>query len=272
LRAELGVGEAGPLLVAGLGAAGVPNTTRAYCQTVSRQTHRFDETRPSEQPYAINIMCVNADQIGAFALSMGRQFFAGRYSIGLWFWEVEEFPRSMCRAFDHVDEVWVASEFVRGAIAARTDKPVTTITLPVLPPAELDVDRDRLGLPERPVLLYMYDFMSVLERKNPLGLIEAFSKAFSPDEGPVLVLKSINGDRRRADLERVRYFASRRPDVIVWDGYVTPEDRLALIAASDGYVSLHRSEGFGLTIAEAMSLGTPVIATAYSGNMDFMQA
>jgi len=73
-------------------------------------------------------------------------------------------------------------------------------------------------------------------------------------------------------LERVRYFASRRPDVIVWDGYVTPEDRLALIAASDGYVSLHRSEGFGLTIAEAMSLGTPVIATAYSGNMDFMQA
>jgi glycosyltransferase involved in cell wall biosynthesis len=116
----------------------------------------------------------------------------------------------------------------------------------------------------------MFDYFSVVDRKNPVGLIEAFRKAFAPSEGPTLVIKSINGDGRMLDRERVRFAAAGRPDIVLIERYMSPRERDALLDAADCYVSLHRSEGFGLTLAESMALGKPVIATGYSGNVDFM--
>jgi Glycosyl transferases group 1 len=134
-----------------------------------------------------------------------------------------------------------------------------------------DVTRSELGLPEdRFVFLFVYDFFSTAARKNPIGLIDAFTRAFGPDDGPVLVLKSINGDKRVSELERVRLAAAGRPDVIVRDEYLSSEHHNALLGHSDAYVSLHRSEGFGMDMAKAMGLGKPVVATGYSGNLEFM--
>ena len=120
------------------------------------------------------------------------------------------------------------------------------------------------------LFLFAFDFFSIIERKNPLGLVRAFTQAFRPGEGPTLVLKTINGEKRLTDLERLRVAAADRPDIRLVDEYYTSEQKNALLRLCDCYVSLHRSEGFGLTMAEAMGLAKPVIATAYSGNMDFM--
>jgi glycosyltransferase involved in cell wall biosynthesis len=121
------------------------------------------------------------------------------------------------------------------------------------------------------MFLFTFDFLSVLKRKNAMGLIDAFSLAFSPNEGPILFLKTINGDKRIRELEKLRWHARNRSDVFIIDTYLENEQTAALMNDADCYVSLHRSEGLGLTMAEAMLLGKPVIATAYSGNMDFMK-
>jgi glycosyltransferase involved in cell wall biosynthesis len=115
----------------------------------------------------------------------------------------------------------------------------------------------------------MFDFFSTLQRKNPLGLIDAFKRAFAPDEGPRLLLKTLNEKFRPKAAAELRAAIGNRRDIELVDRYLEPREISALVARAACYVSLHRSEGFGLTLAEAMALGTPVIATAYSGNMDF---
>ncbi len=116
----------------------------------------------------------------------------------------------------------------------------------------------------------MFDFHSVIERKNPIGVIEAFRKAFAPESGASLVIKCINRETQPDEYDRLRFAARGHPDVHIIDRYVSAQEKDAMLAASDCYVSLHRSEGFGLTPAEAMYLGKPVIATGYSGNLDYM--
>jgi glycosyltransferase involved in cell wall biosynthesis/SAM-dependent methyltransferase len=216
-------------------------------------------------------VCLNAEHLVQFVLDGGRDMLRNRYSAGLWFWETSRFPRRFRHALDYVDEVWVASDFVREAVAAETSKPVLTFPLPVLVPKPPALSRADVGYPEDAfVFLYVFDFFSTLERKNPLGLVDAFTRAF-PEPGPAfLYLKSINGGRSPSDFRRVEEAVAGRPDIVLSDGYLEGDQLTALTALCDCYVSLHRSEGFGLTIAEAMAFGKPAIATAYSGNLAFM--
>jgi glycosyltransferase involved in cell wall biosynthesis len=111
--------------------------------------------------------------------------------------------------------------------------------------------------------------MSVMERKNPYGLIKAFRTAFPGGENVSLVLKTSFGDRHPALMYQLRT-AAEAAGVTVIDAVFTQDETVSLIDMCDCYVSLHRSEGLGLTMAEAMLLGKPVIATSYSGNVDFM--
>jgi glycosyltransferase involved in cell wall biosynthesis len=272
VTAVLGVGEVGRVLAATLDNARVPKVVVANPETASEKSLTFETCFASDAPYDTNLLCVNADHVRATAEQLGPEFFADRRTIGVWFWEVEDFPSSMTRAFDLVDEVWVASDFVLEAIGAAASKPVRKFALPVpVPSVPEGVTRSELGLPEdRFVFLFVYDYLSTAERKNPVGLIEAYTRAFGPDDGATLVLKSINGTKRVEQLERVRRAAAGRPDVIILDDYLSPEHHSALLAQCDAYVSLHRSEGFGLDMAKAMGLGKPVIATRYSGNLEFM--
>jgi glycosyltransferase involved in cell wall biosynthesis/SAM-dependent methyltransferase len=213
---------------------------------------------------------VNADAFPSFAREIGPDFFTATYTIGLWAWEVEEFPPTMHEAFDHVDEIWAISDFTREAIAPHTDKPVLTFPMPVEPIDPPKVGREELGLPPGFLFLFTFDYLSIVERKNPFGVIEAFARAFPEEgQGPVLVIKGINGELRAADRERVRYIAGSRSDIVVLEEYFDAEATLALLQACDAFVSLHRCEGYGLAIAEAMALGKPVVCTNYSGNVDF---
>jgi glycosyltransferase involved in cell wall biosynthesis/SAM-dependent methyltransferase len=268
LRTESGVGELGRLAVAAVKSAGIPVSTYLDNAAVSRQNHAFDASGPDR---AVNIVSVNADELPNFAKRAGSKFFDGHYTIGLWAWELEEFPDMFSTSFNYVDEVWGISSFTSQAIGSISTKPVFAFPLPIVEPrVTRPMRRSELGLPEGFVFLFCFDLLSIFERKNPLGLIEAFSKAFRPGEGPTLVIKVINGDIETRSSERLKLAASQRSDIVIIDRYFDHDANVALMAACDCYVSLHRSEGFGLTLAEAMALGKPVVATGYSGNLDFM--
>lgn len=271
LRAELGVGEAARSLIAGLEASNTPYNAITNSETLSRQSHPIEERQPWSAESDINIVCVNADQTPAFARKVGPAFYAGRYTIGVWFWEVEDFSPLFYGAINHVDELWVASRFIHQVFAKISPKPIHKFHLPVIKPAiDATLSRADLGLPDRFTFLFSFDFFSVLDRKNPAGVIKAFQSAFQPGAGPALVIKTINGDKKILDLEKLRFAAAGHPDISIVDGYVSAIVKDTMTARCDCYVSLHRSEGYGLTMAEAMSLGKPVIATGYSGNMEFM--
>ncbi len=268
---ESGVGQAARLMLSGIEAAGIPHATITYDTAPGRSTHDFTAHGVSEAVYDTNLICVNADMILSANHWMGKRLREGRYRIGLWWWETSTFPEMFDPSFDVVDEVWVGSAFVGDAIRQRTDKPVTVIPMPVVVPLPAGGARAAVGVQDDTFLvLYAYDFDSVFARKNPLGALEAYTAAFGPDDGCTLLLKSINGERHLEELEELRMAAAGRPDVIILDQYLDATTNRGLIAECDCYLSLHRSEGFGVTIAEAMAYARPVVATAYSANLEFM--
>lgn len=271
LRAELGVGEAARQLATAMRLAEIPVSSTAVSSTQNRQQHPFDDE--ADVLYDVNLLCVNADQLPDVAKTLGDELFRGRYSIGIWFWEVDVFPPAMRAAQEYVDEVWVASEHVARALRPALDVPVSVYPVSIESPAPVTIGRAELGLPEdRTVFLFTFDFASVLERKNPLGLINAYQRAFGPADGAHLVVKSINGHLYPEGLERVVAAAAGRHDISVVDEYYDVGRSVALVGLCDCYVSLHRSEGLGLGMLEAMAHGRPVIATGYSGNLAFMNS
>jgi glycosyltransferase involved in cell wall biosynthesis len=141
-------------------------------------------------------------------------------------------------------------------------------------PEEVAALRRKLGWDARVgearpfTFLFVFDYLSQMERKNPLGAVEAFRRAFVPADPVRLVLKTINRELFPEAAERLERAAAGLP-VVFCDDYLSRGEVRALMAACDAYVSLHRSEGFGLTLAEAMALGRPLIATDYGGSADF---
>lgn len=271
LHGELGMGEAARQLIAALDAHRIPVMPIDRHLTDTRTEHPFACVEaPSHAQFGVNVICENALATARCAEVMGEGFFADRYTAGLWFWEVSTFPALWDEAFAVLDEVWVASDHVAGAVRPRSPIGVTKIPLPVAPAPPAEIGRAELGLPDGFLFLFVFDHNSVFERKNPLGLIDAFRRAFPAGSGHALVIKAINGDKRPADRDRLRAAAAQHPAVHLVEHFHTAGEKNALIAACDCYVSLHRAEGFGLTMAEAMWLGRPVIATGYSGNLEFM--
>ncbi|TLD70437.1 glycosyltransferase family 4 protein [Phragmitibacter flavus] len=276
LHTESGVGQAARLLTQGLA-----NSTLSYATLVdsspnSRQRASLDEHRetilPHDQAFDCCVLCVNADRVAETKARLGSDYFRNRRTVGLWFWEVEHFPKALHAAFREVEEVWVATEFIRNILTAISPVPVHCIPLPFGVPETIQVDLDRkaMGIPEGFFFYFSFDFHSIFRRKNPIGLIQAFKLAFPPEEGPTLVIKCINGESHLAELEQLRHASRDRQDIIILSGYLDVATNQALTAACGCYISLHRSEGLGLTMAEAMRHERPVIATAYSGNMEFM--
>jgi len=216
---------------------------------------------------------VNAELNDPVHRALGSSFFEGAWRIGQWFWELERVPEWYRRSYKFVDELWAPTKFIEDML--RRDAPrritVTHMPLPLRQPRPAaNLTKQDIGLDDRYMFLFTFDFMSVMKRKNPIGLVEAFTRAFRENAGPILYLKSINKDSRPRESAMLRDAIGSRRDIVWKDGYLDADVSAALMDNCDCYVSLHRSEGLGLTIAEAMLLGKPVIATGYSGNMDFM--
>jgi glycosyltransferase involved in cell wall biosynthesis len=138
-------------------------------------------------------------------------------------------------------------------------------------PEHAGPDRRRFGFADdETVFVAAFEMASDMNRKNPLGIIEAFRRAFPAGHPARLVIKVNNGRDSIPHLHALVEAAKRDPRILVFDKMLAYRDVLSLYASADALVSLHRAEGFGLCMAEAMSLGVPVIATGWSGNMDFM--
>ena len=271
--AELGLGEAARLLVGALDAARVPALPlQGTLLPPSRQRAEFSSVPPTGSPYPLTILCMNGDTVPVFAREVGEDFFRDRYTMALWWWELGELPDDWSGAFEYLDEVWVATEHIYRAVAPSSPVPVTKVPLPVKLPPIVPYSRAELRLPEGFLFFFMYDYHSTLARKNPLGVIEAFKRAFPEGSGACLVLKSINHENLPEHHEAVAVASADHADIHLASRYVSADEKNAMLAACDCYISLHRSEGFGLTPAEAMYLGKPLIATAYGGVVDFMTA
>lgn len=237
---------------------------------VRRNDHSWDQKLSSETPYRINLFHINPRELGTAFLGLGPMYWENHYNIAFWLWELEEFPKENLFALKFADEIWTPSEFNSNCIRRITDKPV--YTLPYLVTAETDerYDRKHFGLPEDKFLyLAMFDFHSVMIRKNPQGAIKAFQQAFEKNDPDVgLVIKVNNpSDECMAELKQLLdgyenvYFITRTLD---------KAEVNSLIRCADVFVSLHRAEGFGLVLAEAMLVQTACIATNWSANTEFM--
>lgn len=270
LDAESGMGEAARASIRSIEAAGIPFALNNVPSLLRAADATYRGAFGVNNPHPFNLVHLNSDNMPAFAARRGPAYFKGRYTIGYWFWELASLPPDWVMYSGYVDEVWAATRFVRDAVQERCRVPAVVIPLPIVLPPLPARGRAHFGIPEGPaVFLYMFDVSSQMERKNPLGAIRAFRKAGLARDAAVLVLKYTNAEYDRTGVRRLHEEASGL-NVVMLDGYLDRPDLAALVNAADCYLSPHRSEGFGLTILEAMSLGKPAIGTAYSGNMDFM--
>lgn len=272
IQAEMGLGEAARGNAQALEMGGVPFAIIDYEH--GHSARKDDQTwthRLSKQPFFdTNILHINADLVIKAKKRLGAEVFNDRYTIGFWVWELPDFPEQWLSAFNEVNEIWVPSTFVQKALAAKSPHPVHCFPHPVAKGQGHYLSRSYFGLPaKRFLFLSMYDFYSIQERKNPCGSIEAFKKAFAGDDNTVALVLKLN-NAKEEDLANLRQLIGEHKNIVILDRILSRFEVDSLIRSCDCFVSLHRAEGFGLVLAETMCLGRPVIATGWSGNMEFM--
>lgn len=281
LNGSTGLSETARLLIKSLELAGVEVTPVSVQQNAAYELDAKFKTvaSPSTRPPAggVSILSINPDALPRLAHTVGADFFSPeRKTIGVWFWETHKIPEFAKEGFRYVDEVWTCSRFTAEAYAEGAgDIPVRVFPHPLdwreiqkAEPMQIP------ALEGRFVFMFSFDYDSYYHRKNPRAVCEAFVKAFPKQEpgGPVLIVKSVRGSHYRNVME-FRGLCERfshRSDIHFLDGFVPHAQRNSLIRRCNCYVSLHRAEGVGLTLLEAMALGKPCIATNFSGNLDFM--
>lgn len=221
-----------------------------------------------------NIVHMNADSIPYFFTQMGADCLDGRYNIGLWVWELAALNPNWFQSFMPFQEIWVPSEFCRQSVSAISPIPVYVIPhLVAWVGDEHTNHRGYFNLPENAFVFgYIFDCSSSIARKNPFALIEAFQQAFVKNENALLLLKMSNGERDPALYRRILEAIDRHPRILTIERSLDETELGWFFDALDCYVSPHRSEGFGLTVAEAMLAGKPVIATDYGGTTDFLKS
>jgi glycosyltransferase involved in cell wall biosynthesis len=270
-RATTGLAESARRHALALVSAGVNMTFNEFNTTAPNRSlavpRQLDDLRRGKD-YPIDLWFINVNE---FQLIPDHAL--DRYTIAMWAWELPEVPEYALPQLPRMDEMWVLSSFVADAFRTATDMPITVVSSVVPQRPGIEGDRAKFGLPED-ALIVMFNFSASSSdaRKNPWAVIEAFRQAFQPHEWGTtahLVIKAVDLQRfpdLAVALEQA--VTSVRGTLISRD--LTRADMDTLLATCDIYASLHRSEGFGLGMAEAMAMGKPVIGTGYGGNVDFM--
>jgi glycosyltransferase involved in cell wall biosynthesis len=224
------------------------------------------------------IVHVNPDGWGGLLTMEQRRIMSrARKVVGAWVWETQRIPDDWYPAFDSVDAIWAPSRYCADNYQKSAKVPVEVIPYfiaPRMPSADtvsLMAMRSDIGiLPGQRVILYCFDGASYVVRKNPAALIAAFATAGLARDGWVLVLKTKNLFDSPAQGQKLQELAALSAGVILIDRSFDAAMMDLLMNVADIYASSHRSEGFGMTIAEAMALGKIAVATDYGGSRDFV--
>lgn len=272
-RGQFGIGEDVRMAALACEAAGIPFSVyniepgREVCQgDDSILAHVSDAL-----PHAVNVFCTTGIETARLAAVHGSTLFDGRRCIGYWPWELPEWPADWHHAYRLVDEVWASSRFTYEAFARSCPKPVRHMPMAVTVDPTAGLTRRDFGLPEdRFLFVFAFDVLSSLARKNPQACVAAFRRAFPRGDEPVgLVVKAMRATDENPAWRALLAEARTDGRIIVIGSTLDRGGVLDLYRACDCFVSLHRSEGFGRGMVEAMMLGKPVIATGHSGNLDF---
>ena len=272
IKASMGLGEGCRLIAKALDTTDIPykiiNTKVG--NPFNHNVEDWNDKISQKLKYSINIFHINPEQLFQLQIELPQNTWDKRFNIGIWLWELDEIPLEWEKAFSLVDEIWVPSVFCQKAFEKKSPVPVKLIPYGLEAEYATEFEREHLNLPtDKFLFLVMFDTNSTMERKNPIGAIKAYKKAFPPTEKSTGIVIKINNPTPQV-LELINAELAGYENVFIIKEVLSKQEVYGLIACCDVFVSLHRSEGFGLVIAEAMLLKTPVIATYWSANADFM--
>lgn len=272
-RTASGIGESARICSKALQTLGIQHTN-VDLSTNFNQIDIKAEHPVEAMPSALSgvlLLHFNAPET-VHALTALRMMWPRRWHIiGNWVWELDGEPLGWRTASKFISEIWTPSEYSREALLKATNKRVTVVPYFVRSQQPQKLDRAKYGIEQNEFLvLSMADARSSLHRKNLIGSINVFRNAFGARQGFRLILKTRNL-REDTAIGRMIFSAAREDSrITVIDRSIISSEVMELIDCCDVYLSLHRAEGFGLTMAEAMALGKAVIATGWSGNMEYM--
>lgn len=276
VKGELGIGEDVRMAANALDAAKVPFDLVNFDpgKNISCGDQSLSDRITNEARYSLNVFCLTALEHARYFAQNGPDLLTGRTNVGYWPWELPSWPEEWSHLFALVDEVWVSSRYTQRAI--KTKNPKETLLMPMAvsvdaPSGTRKELRKAFGLPESDLLFFFaFDFNSASRRKNPQACIDAFLLAFpKSDNAKVGLVIKAHGDLRSSDAKRLLSLARKDSRIHVLTGTLPKNVLISLYDACDAFISLHRAEGFGRAIAEAMLLGKAVIVTGYSGNRTF---
>lgn len=276
LTADLGIGESARCMVRAADAASLPIALvplKLNCRNRLGDLTYANRLQDSN-PYGANVFHVDPPVARDIDHHHGPDFRKNKYNIGYFAWELPEFPDSWMPSLDYFDEIWCPSDFVRNSIALKALYPVLTMAHSIgfeRPAGDRASLRARFGLPAgRFLFLTLFDLNSYTARKNPRAVIEAFRKSGLAGAEASLVIKVQNADANPLDFAALGEAVRDLPGTVIISETLARADVYALEAACDCFVSLHRSEGFGLAVAECMYLGKPVISTDWSATAEYL--
>lgn len=270
--AESGLGQSCRLVASALDKTGFPLSIYKYEQlgAEGQGDHSWENRLSKELPYDVNLIHINPHELGLAFIQQDTSVWNYRYNIGYWLWELEEFPDEWIPCFQCLDEIWAPSEFICNAIRKKTTLPVRCMPYYVDVHIGTIYERKHFGIPEDKFLyLMMYDQSSCMERKNPIGVLNAFKMAFEKENENVGLVIKINNPTPESR-KQIRSVLDGYTNVYLIEETLSRDEVNSLTKCVDVVVSLHRAEGFGLVLAEAMLLGTPAVATNWSSNTEFM--
>lgn len=261
----LGIGRAARLTADALEAAGYRVVRHDVRTTLHGKSFRTD-TLPGAEG-GVWILHCNPDEAAVVMSRIAPEYWRNKYRVGYWAYELPKVPAQWARFSRNFHEVWAPSRFVVDALSdACCPVRLFPHPLPAISPTPRPSER-------KPVqALAFADLRSSLARKNPVGAVHAFLIAYpEPQQDAALTVKIVQSGADPDGFASLRRIVAGRPDIRLLEAELSDAETMQLLHDSDVFLSLHRSEGYGLAILEAMLAGCAVLATGWSGNLDFMR-